>query len=153
MTGVSDKDGVYLARLDYVQNGKEVCGGEKNGIVEKVTDLDKINVPNIEVIKEDNGYRIKWFDDGKGNVRRRGGNEDFGKKGKKLSGSPNVLNETAFVLEAGQAGIVRWNNRFTSYHGQWYEQYQVFFVKTDSLDHDIFIRDYDYEYQQLADLF
>ncbi len=65
----------------------------------------------------------------------------------------NVLNETAFVLDEGQSGIVRWNNRFTSYHGQYYEQYQAFFVNVDTFDQKVFIRDYDFEYQQLADLF
>lgn len=34
--------------------------------------------------------------------KRRGGNEDLYKKGMKLAGRPNVLNETAFVLEEGK---------------------------------------------------
>lgn len=63
------------------------------------------------------------------------------------------MNETAFVLEEGQSGVIRWNNRFSSYHGQWYEQYQAFFVNTDTIEPKVFNRDYDYEYQQLADLF
>ena len=121
-----------------------VFEGDKNGIIEGDADCMNIQVPNIEILKEGNIYRIKWSDDGKGNVRRRGGNEDFRKKGAKLSGYPNVLNETAFVLENGQSGIVRWNNRFSSYHGQWYEQYQVFFVNTVTLDSKVFIRDYDF---------
>ena len=150
---ISEKADVCLARMYYTQKGKDVFEGDKNGIIENDTNLADIHVPNIEILKEDNVYRIKWFDDGKGNVRRRGGNEDFRKKGAKLSGYPNVLNETAFVLENGQSGIVRWNNRFSSYHGQWYEQYQAFFVNTDSVDPQVFMRDYDFDYQQLADLF
>lgn len=150
---ISEKDDVCFVRMNYTQNGKGVFEGDKNGIIEGDADCMNIQVPNIEILKEGNIYRIKWFDDGKGNVRRRGGNEDFRKKGAKLSGYPNVLNETAFVLENGQSGIVRWNNRFSSYHGQWYEQYQAFFVNADSVDLQVFIRDYDFDYQQLADLF
>lgn len=151
--GISEKDDIYLVRMNYTQKGKGVFEGDRNGIIESEPNLDNIQLPNIELIKEENAYRIKWFDDGKGKVRRRGGNENFRKKGTKLSGYPNVLNETVFVLEEGQAGIVRWNNRFSSYHGQWYEQYQAFFVNTHTIDSKVFIRDYDFEYHQLADLF
>ena len=150
---ISEDDDICLVRMNYTQKGKDVLAEDKNGSIESYANLDIISIPNIKLIKEDNAFRIKWFDDESGNVRRRGGNEDFRKKGTKLSGYPNVLNETAFVLEEGQSGIVRWNNRFSSYHGQWYEQYQAFFVNTDTIEPKVFNRDYDYEYQQLADLF
>lgn len=55
-------------------------------------------------------YRIKWYDNGEGMPRRRGGNEDLYKKGFKYTGKPNTLNETAFVLQEGQAvkTCIRW---------------------------------------------
>ena len=126
----------------------------KNDVVQNgFVILKDLDLPNIEIIQDGLTYRIKWFDNGDGKVRRRGGNEDFGKKGTKLSGYPNTLNETAFVLDLGQSGIIKWNNRFSSYHGQWYEQYQVYLVNAESIESNIFIRDYDFEYEQLADLF
>ncbi len=116
--------------------------------------IDKLEIPCITVVEEtDNRYRIKWFDNGKGMPRRRGDNEDFGKKGTRLAGQPNVLNETAFVLEEGQAGLLKFNYRKTYYSGQWYECYYVYVVNARELSRDVFMREYDYEYDQLADLF
>lgn len=71
----------------------------------------------------------------------------------KLVGQPNRLNETAFVLWEGQSGVLKYNYRYTSYHGQWYKCYYVYIVNGKILTKDIFLREYDYEYDQLADLF
>ncbi len=116
--------------------------------------IDKLDIPCITVVEEpDNRYCIKWFDNGKGMPRRRGGNEDFGKKGARLAGQPNVLNETAFVLTEGQAGLLKFNYRKAYYSGQWYECYYVYVVNAKELSRDVFMREYDFEYDQLADLF
>lgn len=116
--------------------------------------LDKLDIPCITVVEEPNNrYCIKWFDNGTGMPRRRGGNEDFCKKGAKLAGQPNVLNETAFVLEEGQAGLLKFNYRKAYYSGQWYECYYVYVVNAKELSRDVFMREYDFEYDQLADLF
>lgn len=116
--------------------------------------LEKIDIPCISIEEEQNNcYRIKWFDNGCGMPRRRGGNEDFGKKGHKLAGQPNVLNETAFILEEGKAGVLKYNYRCSYYDGQWYKCYYVYVVNEKVLTQEIFLRDYDYEYNQLADLF
>lgn len=116
--------------------------------------IDNIEIPCIMIHKEaDNVYRIKWFDDRKGMPRRRGGNEDLYSKGARLAGQPNILNETAFILDEGEAGLLKYNYRYTSYHGQWYECYYVYIVNEKNLTQDIFLRAYDYEYDQLADLF
>lgn len=85
--------------------------------------------------------------------RRRGGNEDFYKKGKKLESKPNVLNETAFILEQGQSGVLKYNYRYTSWSEQKYVCYYVYMVNDVVLTQNTFIRSYDYEYNQLADLF
>lgn len=116
--------------------------------------LEKLDIPCLAITAEqDNAYRVKWYDSGEGMPKRRGGNEDFGKNGAKLAGRPNTLNETAFVLKQGESGVARYNYRYTGYHGQWYRCYYVYLVNADSLDRDIFLREYDYEYGQLADLF
>lgn len=124
---------------------------QESGSFVKEEDID---IPYITIIKqEDNSYQIKWYDYGQGMPRRRGGNEDFYKKGKKLRGQPNVLNETAFILGEGESGVLKYNYRYTSYSGQWYVCYYVYMVNDTALTQDIFIRTYDYEYNQLADLF
>lgn len=116
--------------------------------------LEKIDVPCVTISEEaDKCYRIRWYDDGRGRPRRRGGNEDLYKKGAKLAGQPNTLNETAFILEEEKVGLLRYNYRYTSYDGQWYKYYCVYAVNAKVLTQDIFIRDYDYEYLQMADLF
>lgn len=116
-------------------------------------DITKLDLPCITILEEpEDRYRIKWYDGGLGMPRRRGGNEDCYKKGAKLAGQPNTLNETAFVLAQGQAGVLKYNYRYTSYEGQWYKCYYVYIVNEKELAKDIFIRDYNYEYNQLADL-
>lgn len=159
---------VFIYKVDCVQNGSEVS----ESISIEHCDIDSINehgITNIDITSEENGYRVKWFDDGMGRIKRRGGNEDFGKKGRKLAGVPNVLNETAFVLGNDASGKISWNNRFSSYHGQWYQQYQMYMINTNIFDTNLenekkkkskknscdklFVREYDYEYSQMADLF
>lgn len=116
--------------------------------------LDKVDIPCVEIIEEaERDYRIKWFDNGQGMPKRRGGNEDLYVKGAKLKGRPNTLNETAFILREGESGVLRYNYRFTSYHGQWYKCYYVYIVNAKELCQDVFIRKYTYDYNQLADLF
>lgn len=117
----------------------------------KIEDHD---IPCVMVNEEANNcYRIKWSDSEYAMPRRRGGNEDFYHKGTKLAGQPNRLNETAFILEEGKAGLLKYNYRYSSYHGQWYKCYYVYVVNEKILTQDIFMREYDYEYNQLADLF
>ena len=115
---------------------------------------DKLAIPCIEIVEEaEQCYRIKWFDDGRGMPKRRGGNEDLYVKGAKLSGRANTLNETAFILREGESGVLKYNYRLAYYDGQWYVCYYVYVVNTSKLSPDIFIRDYTCTYNQLADLF
>ncbi len=116
--------------------------------------IDQLNIPCLAISEEGkNSYRIKWYDNMQGKPRRKGGNEDFGKKGTRFAGQPNVLNETAFILEEGQSGLLKYNYRYTYYEGQWYKCYYIYMVNEIKLTYDIFLRTYDYEYNQLADLF
>lgn len=118
--------------------------------------LEKLNIPCLTITPEqENSYRIKWYDSGEGMPRRRGGNEDLYKEGAKLAGKPNTLNETAFVLTQGESGVLRYNYRYPGFDdGQSsYKCYHVYLVNADSPYRDIFLRDYDYEYEQLAHLF
>lgn len=116
--------------------------------------IDKLDIPSVEVLEESGQrYRIKWFDSGRGMPRRRGGNEDLYKKGARLAGKPNTCNETAFILAPGQAGLLKYNYRLTSFDGQWYECYYVYVVNVEKLKRNIFLREYDFVYDRLADLF
>lgn len=144
-----DNELVFKTNLNYEQNGENMTLAKSSN----VCDLKEIAIWNIAIEKEADSYRIKWHEETIGDVNRRGGNEDYGRKGTSLSKFPNRLNEKAFVLNPGQSGVISWNNRFTSYHGQKYVQYQAYFINTDSIDVNMFIREYDFKYQQLADLF
>lgn len=154
-------DEVILWTRSYTQDGNEMQeekGLYKNPLVRgrlaiRRNGLER-TADNIEILKEGDAYRIRWFESGEGRVRRHGGNEDFDRNWQRLiREDPGLLCETAFVLKKGESGIMRWNNRFASYSGQWYRQYQAYFIHTDSMDRRMFIRDYDYTYEQLADLF
>lgn len=117
-------------------------------------ELSRLQLPCLTITEEsDNAYGIKWYDSDEGMPRRRGGNEDLYRKGAKLAGKPNTLNETAFVLQEGQAGVLKYNYRYSYYDGQWYKCYFVYVVNTARLCRETFIRSYEYEYNQLADLF
>lgn len=151
-----------LKKIFYVQNNDQIrmlpCRSEKQTAVESPDGFEiitpgSVSIPDIEILREENCHRIRWFDSGAGNVRRRGGNEDFLKRGARFSGEPNRLNETAFRLRIGQKGMVSWNNRFSSYHGQWYKEYRAYFVSTDQPDSCMFLENYDFRYEQMADLF
>lgn len=150
--------GIFYKQCYYCQSGDYVITNE--GVADSFKSrcffysLDDLNIPCIAISEEsENSYRIKWYDNGQGMPRRKGGNEDFHKKGARFAGQPNILNETAFVLEEGKSGLLKYNYRYTSYEGQWYKCYYVYIVNEKKLTYDIFLRDYDYEYDQLADLF
>ena len=114
----------------------------------------RLLLPCIRIVEEADGcYRIKWFDQGIGKPRRRGGNEDFMKQGSKLAGEPNVLNETAFILKKSESGLLKYNYRKQNFDGQYYLCYTVYMVNTDVLTQKVFLRAYDYKYEQMADLF
>ena len=116
--------------------------------------INQLNIPCLTINEEgENSYRVKWYDSMIGKPRRRGGNEDFGKKGTRFAGQPNLLNETAFILAEGESGVLKYNYRCAYYEGQWYKCYYVYIVNEKELTHTIFLRNYDYEYNQLADLF
>lgn len=113
-------------------------------------ELEDVDIPCITIHAEsNNSYCIQWQDCGL-LPRRRGGNKDFFKTGAKLMGQPNTLNEMAFILEEGKAGVLRYNTRCVSFEDQWYECYYVYMVHANILTQDIFLREYDCEYNQLA---
>lgn len=144
----------FTASDEYAQRraarGKEHVLKDKGAFYE----VEKLQISGLTITEEpDNAYRIKWYDSGEGMPHRRGGNEELYKKGSKLAGKPNTLNETAFILKEGQSGVLKYNYRHSYYDGQWYKCYYVYVVNTKELSRDIFLRSYDFEYNQLADLF
>lgn len=152
-----NKEGKGMAFTGSDEHKQRIAQSRTKTIqIEKGTfyQIEKLNIPCITIVEEQNNcYRIKWFDDGTGMIRRRGGNEDLYKQGAKFAGKPNRLNETAFLLEEGKSGLLKYNNRYISYDTQWYQCYYVYMVNDRILTQDTFIRTYDYEYEQLADLF
>ena len=150
VTGVTSADKVererkYLLEQQTLAKNNEGCF---------YSDLAEVDIPGIEIVKEDDAYRIKWysFENGYQPVRT-GYNEDYNLKGSKNRGK-RICCETAFILNKAEAGKVLFNYRCTSYYGQHYEQYCMYFLNTDSLTHNAFVQaEYTYEYDRLADLF
>ena len=172
-------EGIFLKECDCEQGGSQIFSNydfaaqrEKKKKNKPSTGLDnyrnkrkgyfydnlglekRLLLPCIRIVEEADGcYRIKWFDQGIGKPRRRGGNEDFMKQGSKLAGEPNVLNETAFILKKSESGLLKYNYRKQNFDGQYYLCYTVYMVNTDVLTQKVFLRAYDYKYEQMADLF
>lgn len=150
-TDLHSGEGVFLKKCTYSQQENTVLSAIEPG---DFYSLNEITIPCVDILEEaDDSYRIKWHDGEHGMPRRRGGNEDLYKKGAKFAGRPNLLNETACILQKGEAGVLKYNYRLTSYHGQWYDCYYIYIVNAKALSRNLFIRQYDYEYNQLADLF
>lgn len=118
------------------------------------SDVNSIEIPGIEIVKEENNYRIRWYSLEHGyQPVRKGYNEAYSLKNAKCHGN-RIKCETAFVLAKGEAGKITYNYRYTSYHGQHYEQYCVYFVHTDEINHNSFVdAKYEKEYVEMADLF
>lgn len=127
---------------------------EKENLGLFYSDVNQIEIPGIEIIKEDEKYRIRWYSLEHGyQPVRKGYNETYSLNNAKCFGK-RIKCETAFVLEKQEAGKVTYNYRYTSYHGQHYEQYCIYFVHTDKITHDLFVNTkYGKEYVEMADLF
>ena len=67
---------------------------------------------------------------------------------------PDLRCDTAFFLKKNEAGILKYNYRYTSTHGQHYEQFYVYVLNTDKLESDSFVKaDYTKLYDENAILF
>jgi len=127
---------------------------EKDNLGIFLSDVKDVEIPGIEIVKEDDDYRIRWYSLENGyQPVRKGYNEVYNLKNCKCSGK-QIKCETAFVLHKGEAGKIEYNYRYTSYHGQHYEQYCIFFVNTECLTYSLFVKaKYEKTYSEMADLF
>lgn len=115
---------------------------------------DHVELPGILIVEEEDGYRVKWysFENGFQPVRT-GHNEDYCVKGSKCKGK-RLLCETAFCLKKGESGKIQFNYRYTSFMGQHYEQYCIYFLNAEKLEQNSFVQaQYEKEYNQLVNLF
>lgn len=117
---------------------------------------EELHFPCVNIRQEGSAFRILWHHDdtysGKHPIQT-GHNEEFHDSHSPFCGK-NLRNETAFLLQNGESGRIQYNYRVTTYEGQHYEQYCIYFVHTDTLTHDLFkFADYTHEYNQLAYLF
>lgn len=132
---------------------KIVCKGSFYSIDE----INKNHIPCIRIVQQENCYRVKWFSQTGLFTKpfRRGGNEDSYNPDSELYMQLNTLNETAFVLSEGQSGEIRYNFRLVDCDEgiHKYAEYHIYIVSTKQLTKDVFVRDYDYLYKQLAKLY
>lgn len=149
-----NKGAAFTGSEEYIQKRALNWGRQIQRDKGTFYNIDKIYIPCVKIIKETGkSYRIRWFEGGPGKPARHGRNEDFGVKGAKLAGCPGILNETAFILKEGDSGILKYNYRISSFEAEWYKCYYIYIVNIKKLYSDVFIRNYTYEYNQLADLY
>lgn len=154
------KDKVYVS-TDYNKllgngyiNSTGLTEAEQDNLGLFYSDVKDIDIPGIEILKEGDDYRIRWYSLENGyQPVRRGYNEEYYLKNMKCSGK-QIKCETAFVLQKGESGKIEYNYRYTSYRGQHYEQYCIYLINTDQITHKSFMKaKYEKEYIELADLF
>lgn len=174
--------GIFLNRLDYLQSQGEILTSaaykrkftrysDENAQHRYLLNISKaeqahsgmwfarpeeLQLPCVNIRQEGSAFRIFWHQDttysGKRPIRT-GHNEEFYDSHSPFCGK-NLCNETAFILQNGESGRMQYNYRVTTYEGQYYEQYCIYFVHTDIMTPDLFTSaDYTHEYNQLAHLF
>lgn len=78
---------------------------------------EDVEIPGIEIIKEEASYRIKWYSLQHGyQPVRTGYNEDYDQVNTVCQGK-RIKCETAFILKMGEAGRVQYNYRCTNNYG------------------------------------
>ena len=119
-----------------------------------LSDVKDVDIPGIEIKAVDEGYEVIWYSlSNRYHPVRTGYNQKYHVKGSSAQGK-RVKCETAFVLKKGEAGVVKYNYRYTSYSGQHYEQFCIYFVNVEEIKHDSFVKaDYAKVYDEMVDLF
>jgi hypothetical protein len=128
---------------------------EQNNKGVYLSSVDDIIIPGLEILNENDSYRIKWHTLQYGyQPVRIGYNEDFNNPKSDFKGQ-RIKNETAFVLQQGEAGLIQYNYRYSDgYHGQHYEQFCIYMLHTNQLEHNSFVNAlYEKKYEEMADLF
>lgn len=160
--------GIFVKEDNYVQMGDNIYRSEEyqkmygNVTVKAARNQgmfyqnpSEIHIPGIKIIcQEQETYRIIWHSlEGCYKPVRRGRNEAFKVPEAEFAGR-NICNETAFVLNKGEGGSIRYNYRCVGNEDPYYEYYCLFFVNTEHITREVFTQgNYVYEYKQLADLF
>lgn len=159
---ISNGENCFLNRKNYIQNGfelsllkssKEILNADQGTFYQTP---DAIRIPSIQIFPVKNTWQIRWFSESYSyRPIRKGYNEYFYDRHSEFCGKA-LCNEKAFTLKIGESGKIRYNYRITGYHGWYYEMYYLYFVYTDNdvIEENIFTNaEYDYTYEQMADLF
>lgn len=151
---LDSKDGnCFLQKRSYIQKESIYEGDDYNKGV-YLSNLFDIKVPGIEVFYDDESYVVKWhsLENGYQPVRT-GYNEDFNNPQSICMGK-RIKNVTAFTLSKGEAGRLQYNYRYTSDYGQHYEQFTIYILHTDKLEHNSFVKaTYSKQYDEMEDFF
>ena len=136
----------------YLRQTKEIVQ-ESQGVFYE--DIKKLKIPCVEIEKQENDYKVRWYSNLSYRPVRTGRNEryfshtEFQQK--------NVLNHTVFTLKPDESGKLQYNYRYVYCDtGVW--QYNMLYVylintKENIIKPDIFTKTkYKYEYKELAGL-
>lgn len=116
---------------------------------------DDFHTNCVDVNKDGNDYIINWNTLYKSGCDyhpvRNGHNKDFNNKDSTFFGM-DLVNETAFILEKGESGVMNFNFRFREEESNhFYENTRIYFINTDVIVPDIFIKaEYEKKYDQNA---
>lgn len=146
-----DNNEVFLQTVKYEQLADGVQKTEDDCVF--LPKLKDIAVPCIKVIQRDDCYEIVWYSLGMNYKPERKGVHRYRIESSNFD-NQELRCDTAFFLKKGEAGVLKYNYRYTSYYGQHYEQFLIYVINTDKLEQNSFIRaDYNKTYMEMADLF
>ncbi|MBR3356323.1 MAG: hypothetical protein IKG46_00530 [Solobacterium sp.] len=142
---------IFIQKILFEQSPQGIVNTENR--VSCPTKLKEIDIPGIKAFERDDCIEIVWYSLEHGYMPERKGVHRY-----RISTSqydrPELRCDTAFFLKKNEAGLLKYNYRYTSSHGQHYEQFYVYVLNTDQLESDSFIKaDYTKMYDENAILF
>jgi len=131
----------------------EIARSNKGRFFEGLSELD---LPGVEINENEDGFDCIWYslNDAHHVPVRTGSNINFNNRSSKARGQ-RIKCVKAFTLGKGESGKMMYNYRVRGWHGGYtYSQYVIYFVNTDKLSLDTFVKsEYCKSFEEMADLF
>lgn len=137
---------------EYWKRTKEIAQKNQGSFYD---DSKKLKIPCVEIQKQENDYKVRWYSNLAYMPVRKGRNERYFSHTEFQQ--RNVLNHTVFTLKPGESGKLQYNYRYTYWDtGIWqYNIIYVYLINTEEniIKPDVFSKTkYKYEYKELAKL-
>ena len=133
----SARSDIYVQKIQFKQSPKGIVNTENRSSCPMK--LKEIDIPGIRAIERDDCIEIVFYSLEHGYKPERKGIHRY-----RISASqnddPELRCDTAFFLKKNEAGVLKYNYRYTSMYGQHYEQFYVYVLNTDKLEYDSFVK-------------